>query len=556
MARVGDVLVTVIEYQTREQRLAAVEAELERRRTGKTIIDEARELERDLASFIKRAWSIVEPRARYVHGWHLDAISQHLEAVSAGEIRRLQIWVPPGSMKSLSCSVFWPAWEWTTSPGIRYITGSYDLDLATTFAVKSRDLIRSRWFQDRWGDVFQMKRDHDLKQSYANDRGGERFVTSPTGGATGRHGDRILIDDPIKAADADATAKTKLEAANSWYDGTMSTRAADPKSYAEVIIMQRLAPGDLADHVLSFEDWTILCLPERFEAKHPHRTPSKRMLSSGRELVGDMRTEEAELLWPERIGPLENQVRAARLSAHRAAGQLQQRPAAREGSILKRGHWGYFPAELLEDANTARLPAFQALVGSWDTSLKDKTSSDDVAGTLWGVAGGRRYLLRTMVGKMSLSLAKASMKELRAWGLERWPNAQHWTLVENTANGPEIIAQLKADIPGVIATKPAVSADQPAVKKRIRAEACEPDFESGSVLIAGSPNDARDDYDGALTPAWSQQVVEQCAEFPNGQHDDIVDSLTQGLNWIRSRTHRPAHVIDQSRMPVQIPGVV
>ncbi len=546
---------TVAEYETREQRLAIIEAELERRRTGRTLEQERELLAGSLSKFIGRAWTIVEPRARFVPGWHLDAIAEHLEAVTAGEIRRLQIWVPPGSMKSLTTSVFWPAWEWTRQPGIRYITGSYDLDLATDFAVKSRDLIRSSWYQALWGDVFQMKGDRNLKQSYANDRGGERFATSPTAGATGRHGDRILIDDPIRAADADAAAATKLDQANNWYDGTLATRAADPKSYAEVIIMQRLAKGDLAEHVLGFEDWTILCLPERYESRHPHRTPAQRRLPSGRRLLGDIRTVDGELLWPARIGELENQVRAARLSAHRAAGQLQQRPSAREGSIIRRALWRYYDPQLLEDGETGRLPKFQALVGSWDTSMKDKASSDPVAGTLWGIHGGRRYLLAIRTSQMSLSQAKQAMKELRSWGLERWPRAQHWTLVENTANGPEIIAQLKREIPGVIATKPAVSADQPAAKKTIRAEACEPDFESGSVLIAGAATAELDGYDGALTPAWAQTVIEDAAEFPNGQHDDTVDSITQALNWIRSRQHRPARVLDQTQTPLIIPGV-
>lgn len=546
---------SLLEYETQEQLIAGLEATLERRRAGRTLEQERDLLQGSLSKFIQRAWNIVEPRARFVPGWHLDAISEHLEAVTAGEIRRLQIWVPPGSMKSLTASVFWPAWEWTTSPGVRYITGSYDLDLATDFAVKSRDLIRSRWYQDLWGHVFQMKGDRNLKQSYANDRGGERFATSPTAGATGRHGDRILIDDPIRAADADAAAATKLDQANAWYDGTLATRAADPKAYAEVIIMQRLAKGDLAQHVLSFEDWTILCLPERYESKHPHRTPAQRRLPSGRRLLGDIRTEDGQLLWPERIGELENQVRAARLSAHRAAGQLQQRPSAREGAIIKRALWRYYDPAMLEDGETQRLPAFQAVVCSWDTSMKDKASSDPVAGTCWGVAGGRRYLLATSVGQRSLSGAKQAMKEMRSWAMSRWPRAQHWLLIENTANGPEIIAQLKREIPGVIATKPAVSADQKAAKKTIRAEACEPDFESGSVLIAGAPTAELDSYDGALTPAWAQEVIEQAAEFPNGQHDDIVDSLTQGLNWIRARQHRPARVFNQTNVPINIPGV-
>lgn len=547
---------SVIEYQTRDQLLEQLNADIEREEQGISIAEEAAELAASFPKFVRAAWPIIQPE-RLVPNWHLDVIGEHLEAVTLGDIKRLQIWVPPGSTKSTEASILWPAWEWTSAPSMRFLTGSYDIDLSTRFALRSRDLMLSTWFLDRWGHLFGFKRDENLKRSYANTRGGERFATSPTAGATGRHAHRILIDDPIKADDADATERTKLDAVNDWYDGTLSTRAADPGRHAEVIIMQRLARGDLCDHVLAFEDWHIVCLPERYEAQHPFAMPAEIRLESGRVLRGDQRTVEGSLLMPDRRGELASQVLAAKLGAHRAAGQLQQRPAAREGGVLKRALWRYYDEGMLEDERVHELPRFPMIVSSWDTTFKDKTTSDYVAGGIWGVTPADRYLLAIRVEQMGLSATKQAIKDMRQWGLEHWPHASHRVLVENTANGPEIIAQLKREIPGVIPTKPSVAADQPPMKKLVRAEACEPDFESGNVFIAGAASATLDSYDNALTPSWAQQVIEQAADFPNGEHDDIVDMVTQLLNYAREHAHRQARGDGGLRnRPVTIGGLV
>jgi predicted phage terminase large subunit-like protein len=494
-------------------RAAAFEtrATVEREREGKTLADEAAELSGSLSAFVRAGWHVVWPNTRYVHGWHIDAICDKLEQVSAGEIRRLQVWVPPGTSKSTLVSIMWPVWEWTRDPSLRYITGSYDLDLASDFAVKSRDLLRSAWFQTRWPDV-QLKRDQDLKRSYANTQGGTRMVSSPSGTATGRHGHRIIIDDPLNAKEVASEAKL-LEAAE-WHDGTLSTRFADPKTGAEVLIMQRLAEADLAGHVLGNADWTVLCLPERYEASHPFVWPD------------DPRAE-GELLCPERVSEVENAERLRTLGEHRAAGQLQQRPAAREGAILKRSGWRFFPARWLEDGELAHLPAFTAIVQSWDTSFKDRTANDYVAGQIWGQVGADVYLLASRVERMSLSRTKDAMRAFHALVETRWGGLPHRILIEKSANGVEIIMELQRELRGVVAVTASVS-------KVARAEAAEPALESGNIYVPGVRDpDSPSGYDAAATPAFTQSLVEQCAVFPNGQHDDEVDAFTQAVNWMR-----------------------
>lgn len=520
---------TVVEFNLDE-----LDSAIDRERSGRSLADEAEDLSASLARFIRAGWHVIWPIEAYHHNWHIDAICDHLEAVSRGEIRRLQVWVPPGSTKSSVVSICWPAWEWTTRPELRYISASYDLELATDFAVKSRDLIRSPWYQARWPNV-QLKRDQDLKRSYANTAGGVRFATSPGGTGTGRHANRILIDDPLNAREI--ASEAKLAEVADWHDGTLSTRFADPKTGVEVIIQQRLAERDLAGHVLDAgaHDWTVLCLPEEYEPQHPYAWH------------GDPRTVEGELLWPTRIGEPEHRARLLELGPHRAAGQLQQRPAAREGAILKRSGWRFFNRRWLEDDELQHLPKFTAVWQSWDTAFKDKTSSDYVVGQVWGQLGADLYLLRKTRDRMSLSLTKSAMRELADWTLARWPTLPLRILIEKSANGVEIIEELKRELRGVT---PVVAS----VSKVARAEAAEPALEAGNIYLpgAGEPSDPAG-YNSALTPAYAAELVEECAVFPNGDHDDDVDAFTQVVNFTRSRAGGRARSMSPAGVAAPIP---
>ena len=127
------------------------------------------------------------------------------------------------------------------------------------------------------------------------------------------------------------------------------------------------------------------------------------------------------------------------------------------------------------------------------------------------------------------------MQEMRAWAIDLWPQAGQVLLIEKSANGVEIIEQLRRDIPGV---KPWPAS----VDKTARAEAAEPDFDSGNVYIAGEPNARHDDYDPSLTPAWAQDVIEECANFPFASHDDLTDMVTQAINYARSKESTKAGI--------------
>jgi predicted phage terminase large subunit-like protein len=487
-------------------------------RERQQIAQDAEECSKSLSVFIERAWPHLKPEDTFVHNWHIDAVAEKLEAISAGEIFRLQVWLPPGAMKSLSVSVLWPAWEWTTKPNMRYWGASYETRFAARLSAMSRDTMLSSWYQARWGDRFKFTR--DAENYYANDRGGTRLATSPESIGTGEHGHRILIDDPIKATAADATSKVTLSLVNDWYDGTVVTRGIEIGFRpARVIVMQRLHEQDLAAHVLELEDWEVLCLPERYEPSHPFVWPE------------DPRTTEGELLWPEQRGEESSNALARALTPHRAAGQLQQRPSAKEGDILKTEWWRFYDQRIREKESWEQ--HFGMVVISVDCPQKDKETNDNIAIQCWGVHGADRYLLDLRVGKMNFNLAKRQISEMSKWARKRF-QCSHFILIENTGYGPELIVDLKREFTGVTKISP-----QKDGNKVVRAESAADALEAGNCFLPGYGPPWQPAFDHSKTPADVCAFIHELATFPNGQYDDQTDSWSQTMNWLRGRNARP-----------------
>lgn len=275
---------------------------------------------RHLADFAKQAWPILEPATMLKWGWPLDAICQHLEAVSDGRIKRLLINVPPGSMKSLLTGVIWPAWEWARRPQLRYVATAHKQDLAVRDNLKCRRLIKSEWYQRNW--TVDLTGDQDAKTKFENTATGFREAMAFTS-MTGARGDRVILDDPHSVDDA--LSPLKLAAGVTTFREALPSRVNNEES-AIVVIMQRLHERDVSAVALEL-GYEHLCIPMRFE-------PDRRCTTS----LGwtDPRTAEGELMFPDRFG--EKQVRELEISlgSYASAGQLQQRPAPRDGGMFKR----------------------------------------------------------------------------------------------------------------------------------------------------------------------------------------------------------------------------
>ena len=179
-----------------------------------------------LRAFVEQAWPVLEPTTPFLPNWHIDLVCEHLEAITAGQTTRLLINLPPRYMKSLLVSVFWPVWEWISSPSRRWICVSYSDALSLKLSLDRRTLVQSEWYQARWGHTVQLSSDQNVKGEFRNTRQGVMVATSVGGSVTGKGGDRIIVDDLHNPQQADSDAQR--EAALRFFRETLSTRLAPP----------------------------------------------------------------------------------------------------------------------------------------------------------------------------------------------------------------------------------------------------------------------------------------------------------------------------------------
>jgi hypothetical protein len=277
-----------------------------------------------LRAFVEIAWHLVEREGTFESNWHIDQICEELEAISRGENRRLAIAMPPRHMKSLLTAVFWPAWDWIDNPGRRFLYTSYAYDLALRDSEKSRRIMESEWYRDRWGDKWEFVGAQNRKERYANSKGGERITSSVDSKLTGEGGDVIVVDDPhnVREAESEGQRTTVLN----WWRESLSSRHNDPRTGVFALIQQRVHYQDLMGYVLENDTaipWRVLCLPAEFDPAHKYLNPK------------DPRTVEGELLWPAAVHPGGAQ-RAQDVARHlRCGGAAATEPDAARWRLLQ-----------------------------------------------------------------------------------------------------------------------------------------------------------------------------------------------------------------------------
>jgi predicted phage terminase large subunit-like protein len=461
--------------------------------------------------FLGMAWPIVEPARRFIPNWHIDAIADHLQAVSEGRISRLLITMPPGHAKSLIVSVLWPGWQWIRNPKWRGIFTSYSSELATRDSVRCRSLLESDWYRQTFQPRWALSGVQNQKDWFENDATGFRMALGVGGKGTGFRGDCLVVDDPLNAKSQ--YSDVALDEVIFWFDQVMSTRLNDPTTGSIVIIMQRLSEKDLAAHVLRRGGYEHLNLPTEFEPEHRCTTSVLNWQ--------DPRQNESELLFPQ-LFPAEA-IRQAKISlgSRGFAAQHQQRPAPAEGGIFKRDWWRFWtpgqnlPAVRCRDADNEEheaivvtLPDFvDEIVQSWDCSFKNSDTSDYVAGLVLARKGPDIYILDQKHARLDFAGTLRAIREMT----RKWPGALP-KLIEDAANGPAVIQSLCHELPGIIAVRPLGG-------KIARANAVSPRIEAGNVYL---PHPA--------LAEWVADLIEECAAFPNGRNDDRVDALTQALS--------------------------
>jgi predicted phage terminase large subunit-like protein len=298
--------------------------------------------ERRLIDFMRFGWHVLEDRP-FQENWHLHGMCECLEAVELGQIKRLAICIPPGLAKSRTVCVFYFGWAWQKNPALRFLYTSYSSDFAQRDSIASRDLIRSDWYQQKWGGRFYMREDQDAKSHFANNRGGFRVASSVSGMGAGVRVDRGIADDALKIEEG--TSKLARDRVNHFWDYTMCPgRAADPATAAFIIVQQRLDKDDLVGHVLKTGGYECFFVPMEYESAHRCTT-----------VLGcyDPRTQDGELAFPERFDRAFVDDWKKRLRGSGTAALLQQRPNPHgEGeAIFDPQNFRYFTEEMVKTGN-------------------------------------------------------------------------------------------------------------------------------------------------------------------------------------------------------------
>ena len=450
-------------------------------------------LRRSLILFIEASFVELNPVTDFSLNWHIELIAQALEDCMSGKIKRLIINVPPRSLKSHCVSVAFVAWLLGHRPSSQIICASYSQDLADKHSRDCRQLMEGDPYQSAFDTRLSSKK--AAVNEFMTTDGGTRIATSVGGPMTGRGAEFIIIDDPLKPDEALSDARRK--STNEWFDSTVQSRLNDKQSGCIILIMQRLHEDDLVGHVMGQDDWTVLSFPAIAEADEEHFVPD--LLSNVRKVI----RKEGEALHPERE-PLPTLMKLrASMGDYNFAGQYQQAPAPVGGGLVKLA-W-------FQTYKEAELPAFDYLFQSWDTANTANTLSDYSVCTTWGVKKSRLYLLDVFQKRLEYpELKRAVASQARRFDVRN-------ILIEDKASGTQLIQELRRD--GLHGLKGYKSA----LDKVVRLNTVTSTIENGLVYLPDSA-------------PWLADFLREVAVFPNGKHDDQVDSMSQALDWVKVTT--------------------
>lgn len=518
----------------------------------------AAKAESSFYEFVLQAWPHVESSS-YVDGRHILEMCKHYQAFSDGLIPNLLTNIPPRYCKSTISTVLFPSWEWArrirdgmptlcVGPREKYLTLSYKEELAINDNWRARTLMRSEWYQRRWGWRWKFAGDQDVKKRYSNTLGGARVATSITS-AIGQGGTRIIVDDPqsyLEAMNRDAS-----ERVIDVYQGNLSMRSFGDRT-RKAVIMQRLSFHDLTAYLdrlskQGLEDWVFLVLPIVYTPGNVWRTylgvdkdGRPRVYNEpgeGRTLFGgDWRSDPGEPLWPELYGGKERAVEElAKIRAKTAddvwAAQGLQDPMPPGGGPYKSEDW--FPTY-------ERLPTREEmgdffLYSTWDCAVKDREVNDPTAGYLvaYYPRTGMHFILERFwfreqfVGQEWI-LQHAARKVLV-------PGACH--VVEGGGNGSALVSAMNRWMDETVEARDDLDRGEEDPLNRFYEWSPRGLSKMGRATIASPRLRELKVY----WPAWAKQrggwlpgVIKQFLQFPFAEHDDDVDAINQGIIWVET----------------------
>jgi len=446
----------------------------------------------DFMSFVKCVWP------DFIEGAHHRVIAQKFNDLANKKINRLIVNMPPRHTKSEFASFLLPAWMVGRNPKLKIIQATHTGELAVRFGRKAKTLIDS----EEYAKIFEtrLREDSQAAGRWETAQGGEYFAAGVGGAITGRGADLLIIDDPH--SEQDAMSANAFDNAYEWY--TSGPRQRLQPGGQIILVMTRWSKKDLTGILLKNQkevkgdQWEVVEFPAIIDEKP---------------------------VWPEywKLDELES-VKAT-LPVAKWNAQWMQKPTSEEGAIIKREWWQIWEKD--------ELPYVEYVIQSYDTAFLKKETADYSAITTWGVFYPDEDSKPNLILMDSIK-ERYEFPELRRVALDQY---EYWkpdmVIVEQKASGTPLTHELRQmDIP-VMTFTPSRGND-----KHVRVNTCAPLFEAGLIW--------------APDMKFAEEVVEECAAFPHGDHDDLVDSMTMAVMRFRQGgflTH-PEDYIDEPKQPV------
>jgi predicted phage terminase large subunit-like protein len=426
--------------------------------------------EKRFIPFVKHVWP------EFIEGDHHRKIAKKFEDIANGKIKRLIVNMPPRHTKSEFASYLFPAWMVGKNPKLKVIQTTHTGELAVRFGRKMKNLVDTNEFAQIF-DECKIAADSKAAGRWETNKGGEYYAAGIGGAITGRGADLLIIDDPH--SEQDALSDTALDSAYEWY--TSGPRQRLQPGGSIVIVMTRWSTKDLTGQLLKAQtepkadQWEVIEFPAILPSDKP--------------------------VWPNYWKLEELESVKASLSEAKWQAQWQQNPTSEEGSIIKREWWKKWEED--------DIPDLVHVIQSYDTAFSKKETADFSAITTWGVfyppnKGPHLILVDVEKGRWDFpELKKIALEQYKYWEPES-------VIVEQKASGTPLTHELRQIGVPVLNFTPSKGND-----KHVRVNSVAPIFEAGKVYIP----DRR----------WAEEMIEECAAFPYGDHDDLVDSMTQAV---------------------------
>lgn len=444
-------------------------------------------LKNNFSSFLHKSFNTINPGISYINNWHLIVISDYLEQVKNGSIKKLIINMPPRALKSVCVSVAFPAWLLSHNPALRIIAASYSQTLSIKHSLDCKLIILSDWYKKLFPKTI-LSNKHNQKSKFLTTQNGFRFATSIGGSVTGEGGDVLIIDDPHNPTYIHS--KKIRHKVIDWYEQTFASRLNDQNNGKIILVMQRLHEEDLAGHLLkkSSSDWHLLKIPAIADRDY---------------IFNNYIFKEGEILYThltEYFSHLSSEIGIENFSA-----QYLQKPLTNNKSFLNFKDLTFYEKEA----------EYSFIIQSWDTAIKITENCDYSVCTTWGIASCGYYLLDLFRQKITYNELKQAVKILA----EKY--TPQFILIEDKASGQNLIQDAKRE------TNCNIIGITPRGDKITRFICQTPDFYQKRVLLP------QNKY---------PELIEEITNFPNSKHDDIIDSISQFLQYIKTFTNKEVRI--------------